>query len=170
MFRLQGLVTLLTVSSLRARAGFISRRQRSWDSPFGAFSSGKVSGPFPPGWTHVPFLLPLYLPHEAAGRPGRPRLLGFDPSESPLQPCPRLADRLLDAPLGFSPSRALCRQPCPRSLSFSSHALSSVGRKRPKLPAPQSVNRLPAGHTRAQKRTFESGRSGPCRVLAPPRF
>lgn len=41
-FRLQGLTTLLTVSSLRSRAGSISTRQRSWDSPFGAFSSQKV--------------------------------------------------------------------------------------------------------------------------------
>jgi hypothetical protein len=43
-FRLRGLATLLTVSSLRSRAGSISTRQRSWDSPFGAFSSRKVHG------------------------------------------------------------------------------------------------------------------------------
>ena len=43
-FRLQGLATLLTVSSLRSRAGSVSSRQRSWDSPFGAFSSRKVHG------------------------------------------------------------------------------------------------------------------------------
>jgi len=36
-FRLQGLITLLTAYSLRNRAGFLSHRQRSWDSPFGAF-------------------------------------------------------------------------------------------------------------------------------------
>jgi hypothetical protein len=34
-FRLQGLATLLAGSSLRSRAGFVSHRQRSWDSPFG---------------------------------------------------------------------------------------------------------------------------------------
>jgi len=45
-FRLQGLVTLLTVSSLRSLAGFVSHRRRSWDSPFGASSSRKVSGRF----------------------------------------------------------------------------------------------------------------------------
>jgi hypothetical protein len=38
-FRLQGLATLLTAYSFRARAGFVSPRQRSWDSPFGAFPS-----------------------------------------------------------------------------------------------------------------------------------
>jgi hypothetical protein len=41
-FRLQGLDTLLTAYSLQPRAGFLSTRQRSWDYPFGAFSSGKV--------------------------------------------------------------------------------------------------------------------------------
>jgi hypothetical protein len=47
IFRLQGLATLLTVYALRNRAGLVSYRQRSWDSPFGAFSSREVSGPFP---------------------------------------------------------------------------------------------------------------------------
>jgi len=46
-FRLQGLVTLLTVYSLRDRAGLISDRQRFWDSPCGAYSSRKVSLGFP---------------------------------------------------------------------------------------------------------------------------
>jgi len=42
-FRPQGLVTLSAAYSLRAQAGLISYRRRSWDSPFGAFSSRKVS-------------------------------------------------------------------------------------------------------------------------------
>jgi len=46
-FRLQGLVALVTVSSRRFRAGSVSRRQRSWDLPFGAFSSHRVSAAFP---------------------------------------------------------------------------------------------------------------------------
>jgi hypothetical protein len=71
-FRLQGLVTLLTVSSLRARAGFVSRRQRSWDSPFGAFPSRKVFRAFPLGSTHMPFLLPVHQPPKRrAGPTGR---------------------------------------------------------------------------------------------------
>jgi hypothetical protein len=41
-FRLQGLATLLAAYSRRARAGFVSHRRRSWDSPFGAFPSRKV--------------------------------------------------------------------------------------------------------------------------------
>jgi hypothetical protein len=36
-FRLQGLATLLAVCSLRSLADPVSDRQRSWDSPFGAF-------------------------------------------------------------------------------------------------------------------------------------
>jgi hypothetical protein len=65
-FRLQGLATLLTAYSLRAPAGFVSHRQRSWDSPFGAFPSRKVSGALPPGSTHIPFPLSAHPP------PGRP--------------------------------------------------------------------------------------------------
>jgi hypothetical protein len=42
-FRLQGLVTLLTVYSLESRAGFVSHRQRSWDSPFEGFPFREAS-------------------------------------------------------------------------------------------------------------------------------
>jgi len=45
-FRLQGLITLVTVFSLHGPAGFVSRRRRSWDSPFGAFSACKVAPRF----------------------------------------------------------------------------------------------------------------------------
>ena len=48
-FRLQGLATLLTAYSFRARVGLISCRQRSWDSPSGAFPSREVPTTFPPG-------------------------------------------------------------------------------------------------------------------------
>jgi hypothetical protein len=43
VFRLQGLATLLTAYSLRARADLVSCRRRSWDSPFGAFPLSRVS-------------------------------------------------------------------------------------------------------------------------------
>jgi hypothetical protein len=49
----------LTAYSLQSRAGSVSHRQRSWDSPFGAFSSRKVSGLLPPGSPHLPFSLSL---------------------------------------------------------------------------------------------------------------
>jgi hypothetical protein len=45
-FRLQGLVTLLTAYSLESRAGFVSHRRRSWDSPFGGFTFRERSRPF----------------------------------------------------------------------------------------------------------------------------
>jgi hypothetical protein len=85
-FRLQGLVTLLTAYSLRARAGSISHRQRSWDSPFGAFSSRKVSAAFANGRTHIPFNPSVLPPPKRWAGPNGPRLLGFDPSESPSRP------------------------------------------------------------------------------------
>jgi hypothetical protein len=45
--RLQGLVTLLTAYSLRNLVGFVSHRQHSWDSPFGACIFCQVSDMFP---------------------------------------------------------------------------------------------------------------------------
>jgi hypothetical protein len=46
--RLQGLVTLLTVYSLRVLAGSFSHRQRSWDSPFGAHPPARYPRRFRP--------------------------------------------------------------------------------------------------------------------------
>jgi hypothetical protein len=85
--RLQGLATLLAVYARRARAGFVSHRQRSWDSPFGAFSSRKVSGAFADGWTRLPFNLSVFPSRRIGlGRPNRPRFPGFDPFGSPSRP------------------------------------------------------------------------------------
>jgi hypothetical protein len=42
------LATLLTAYSLESRAGFVSHRQRSWDSPFGGFPSREVLPAFRP--------------------------------------------------------------------------------------------------------------------------
>jgi hypothetical protein len=139
-FRLQGLVTLLTVSSLRTRAGFVSRRRRSWDSPFGAFSSRKVSGALPPGSTHLPFHPTALRRHNTGAGPAKLRFLGFDPCESPWRPDVRLTHRPLDAPLGFAPSKASQRKPWPNLRPASSHALpASTANDR--SPAPQSINR-----------------------------
>jgi hypothetical protein len=82
------------------RAGFVSHQQRSWDSPFGAFSSGEGIHPFPDGRTHLPFPLSVY-PHLRAGRLDRPRFLGFDPSRSPWRLSTLLTYPPLDAPLGL---------------------------------------------------------------------
>jgi hypothetical protein len=58
-FRPQGLATLSTAYSL---AGFVecrSTRQRHRGSPFGAFSSSQVAGPFGLGLPRLPFFLRL---------------------------------------------------------------------------------------------------------------
>jgi hypothetical protein len=107
--RLQGLVTLLTVYSLRFLGGFVSRRQHSWDSPFGAIHSNRYSRRSPPEWTHVPFLLPLFPCAEAPGRPDRPQFLGFNPAESPDRNAVGLTPPPPGDSLGFQPSRA-CRK------------------------------------------------------------
>lgn len=103
-FRLQGLATLVTAYSLRSRAGSVSHRLRSWDSPFGASSSRKVSARFR---TEEPTYRCScrYTLRHAQGRLDRPRFLGFSPLGNPWQPPTRLARRPLAAPLGFCPSR-----------------------------------------------------------------
>jgi hypothetical protein len=75
-FRLQGLVTLLTAYSPESRAGFISHRQRSWDSPFGGFPFRKVSTAFRPGRTRVPLAGQLFRRREASDRPDQLRFSG----------------------------------------------------------------------------------------------
>lgn len=75
--RPQGLATLSAVSSRRSRAGFISRRQRSWDSPFGAFFlprsiRGVSARKDPPAVSRASISR-----RRAMGRPNTVRLLGF---------------------------------------------------------------------------------------------
>jgi hypothetical protein len=60
-FRPQGLATLSTACALARLASFISRRQRLWDSPFGAFSSSKVTTALPPHSTRLPLPTRLRL-------------------------------------------------------------------------------------------------------------
>jgi len=86
LFRPQGLATLTAAYALQARAGFVSHRQRSWGSPFGAFSSRKVSSAFRRGRAHIPFFPSVFPAAIAVGRPNGPRFLGFYPSESPWRP------------------------------------------------------------------------------------
>jgi hypothetical protein len=82
MVRLQGLATLLTVFARRTRVGLVSCRRRSWDSPFGVFSSRKVSAPFGPEEPTYRFSDRYTSRCYTTGRPGRPRFLGFGPSGS----------------------------------------------------------------------------------------
>ena len=121
------MATLLAAYSLRSRAGSFSHRQRSWDSPFGAFPSRKVSG-FIITRMGPPTVSLLGAPAAVAeGRPSRPRFLGFNPSESSWLSDEGLARRSLAAPLGFRPYRVLCRKPCSGFRPNSSHALPRAG-------------------------------------------
>jgi hypothetical protein len=60
-FRLQGLFTLLTAYSLESRAGFVSHRLRSWDSPLRRFILPQGITAFPRRRTHL-LLAPPFLP------------------------------------------------------------------------------------------------------------
>jgi hypothetical protein len=104
-FRLQGLATLLAAYSLRSRAGFVSHRQRSWDSPFGAFSFRKVSGPFPSGRTHLLFPLSVY-PRRRHGPARQVAVPGFQPFRESLAATRGVSARAAGCSLGFHPSRA----------------------------------------------------------------
>jgi hypothetical protein len=75
-FRLQGLVTLLTSYSLKSRAGFLSHRRRSWDSPFEGFPFRKVSTALST-WTNPHTVSPAAFrrPKPSTG-PDEPRFLG----------------------------------------------------------------------------------------------
>jgi len=92
----------VTAYSLRTRAGFVSHRQRSWDSPFGAFPSRTVSGALPPRSPHLPFSLSVLPSRKRWAGPDRLRFLGFDPFESPWRSGKGLVCQPLDAPLGFA--------------------------------------------------------------------
>jgi hypothetical protein len=123
--------------------------------------------PFPAGRTHMPFLLPLPLSPKrqpvGASRGSWALTLARVPSE----PNTLLTPRLLVTPLGFSPSRALRRQPRSGFHPNSSHALLRATRKRITQTAPQSINRLSLGLTRRRWRTNDLGRGDPLRVSAP---
>jgi len=149
-FRLQGLVTLLTVFSLQALAGFVSHRQRSWDSPFGASSSRKVSGAFPPGSTHLPFH-PSVIPcaKHGAGSTGRGSwvfaLSGVPGEQSVFSASPA------GCSLGFRPSR-VCDESLDRDFARPPPTRLAVARAseyRSALASPRPISRIaPQGQAR----------------------
>jgi len=121
-FRLQGLVTLLTACSLESRAGFISHRRRSWDSPFGGFLSRRDPRPFDrekPAYR--------WLSGNSAARRVRPArrasVSRFMPGGIALRLHSVLGRQPPAPPLGFAPLGSLLRRPCPGLLRNSSHVL-----------------------------------------------
>jgi hypothetical protein len=80
----QGLATLFAAFARRIRAGFVSRRQRSWDLPFGAFSFDAVIGAFPPDRAHLPFFPSVNSPHGCGGPARQAAASGFCPAPESL--------------------------------------------------------------------------------------
>jgi len=141
-FRLQGLVTLLTVYSLESRAGFLSHRQRSWDSPFGGLPlSSRSCRRFRRKRTCIPLIQLVGSVAEAIDRPAEPRFPGpflprvlgdRDGILSPRPPAP---------PLGFAPSGPAAKALARTSPGLLSRASRNPGDYSPSPPAPQSINR-----------------------------
>jgi hypothetical protein len=136
-FRLQGLITLLTVLSLRCLAGFVSHRQRSWDSPFGV--PPPVRFPLVTKRDDPPTVSPaVSLTAEAISRPDRLRFLGFGPDRRFPRWHVGLAQPPEDTPLGFSLpgffTKVLAR--------LSPALLSRASPQHPQMlpPAPQSLD------------------------------
>jgi hypothetical protein len=160
-FHPQGLVTLAVVCSLRGLAGFVSRRQRSWEVPFGAFSSREVPGRFRPSELTYRFSQRFLRRPKAPARPDGSRFLSFDPPGNPLRSGTFLAYRPPDAPLGFALLGYARGNLPPDFAGDPLTCLADTARKPP--PAPQSVNRSPPGSTRKRHKT-DHGQNNPCRV------
>jgi len=166
-FRPQGLATLSTAYALRAPAGFLSHRRRSWDSPFGASSSRKVSTAFPRR-KDPRTVSPVGFPAaEAVGRPHGPRFLGFDPSGSPWRRA-GFNSPTAGCSLGLYPPRVFRRRPC---LSSRSRLLPRASQTRPlsrirRRPGVSIGLRLTSSTYPASR---AAGRGNPHRVLAPVR-
>jgi len=166
-FRLQGLATLLTVYSLESRAGFLSHRQRSWDSPFGGFLSREVSAAFRPGRTHIP-LTQRYFRRRSVRPARRASVSGFTPRENALRSCGLLSRRPPAPPLGFSPLGPACESLDPDFSRSPLPCLTNPGDHSPSQPAPQSVIRPPPRLARPVPK-HRTGRSRPYGVFAPAR-
>jgi hypothetical protein len=123
-FRLQGLATLLTAYSFRARVGFISPRRRSWDSTLRSLPLSKGSPMrLRSGGTHMPFSLPVSSPPRRWPVPGS---RGSWASTLPRVPCETsmwLTRRVAGCSLGFSPFQGTQARALPEiPLGFLSHA------------------------------------------------
>jgi hypothetical protein len=154
-FRLQGLVTLWTVSSLGSRAGFVSHRQRSWDSPFGGFPFRKAFAASPPERTHLPLACMCHR-HRSAGPAKQASVSGFTPSGSTLRPYGLLSRRSPAPPLGFAPlglSREGLDQDFSRSplARFANPSITRRIRRRPRV----SIGPRLASTTRAPRCTSD---------------
>jgi hypothetical protein len=169
-FRPQGLVTLSTVCSLRAPAGFVSHRRRSWDSPFGAFSSRKVPAAFP-RWMNPHTVFPVGIPARRSGWAG-PTSRGFRAFTLPGVPGSPAGVNSPTAgcSLGLCPSRVLRRPawpgPSPVLLPRASAITSLATSNRRRLGV--SIG-TPPGPAHTVRQAGQNGQDNPHRVLAPAR-
>ena len=157
----------MTVSSLRTRAGSLSHRQRSWDSPFGGFSSRKVSDAFP----HSEGPTCRFFQRCSRRRSAEPARWTAAPGSCPF-PESLAVDRgvsssMAGASRGIHSSRVLPRKPWPGFRPASSHALCCIGVVTPILRHPRvSIGfRLAPSVHRAE--AVRHARSDPLRVSAP---
>jgi hypothetical protein len=154
-FRLQGLVTLLTACALESRAGFVSHRQRSWDSPFGGFPFQKASTTFQPGRTRIPLTRRLFRRRsvEPARRVSVP---GSIPPGSALRPDRFLSRRPPVPPMGFTPLRSAMKaltRASPRLLSRTLQILVITHRTRWCLRVSIGLHSAPPDRCRSTCRT-----------------
>ncbi len=149
--RPQGLATLSTAYALRALVGFVSRRQRSWDSPFGAFSTDRARACFstrrPPTCRYANRCATdqgqrpdRHAP--TSGRYARPESLA---NAACLAPAPA-GGSLGSSPLQGSRRRHPARDFRPSDLSRA----SSDGPFRTRQPAPQSLASISDRRSRAR--------------------
>jgi hypothetical protein len=165
-FRLQGLATLLAAYSLRSPAGFVSHRQRSWDSPFGAYPSRKVSGALPPGWPHVPFRQSVIpTPKRWAGPTG----YGFWGLTLPevLSDQRRFSSPIGGCSPGSWPFQGPDHRPCPGLLPSSSRTLRACRDCSPPAPASRSIDRSATCLSSRSCRSTTPRAGNPRRVPAP---
>jgi len=165
-FRLQGLITLLTAFSLEPRAGLVSYRQRSWDSPLRRF--------VPPGRFHrVSAGKNLHTVSPAISSDIRRhqtgwRSLSFQVHAS--RKCPAAArdfkPTTASAFLGVDPSRVDQRQPWPGFRPASSHTLHGFWRLLAESVG-VSESQSTADSLRPTPAEAATGQSHPYGVLAP---
>jgi hypothetical protein len=164
-FRPQGLVTLSTAFSLTAPAGFVSRRRRSWDLPFGAFTSREVPACFHASSPTYRFVQ-RYSRRRSAGPARWTSVSGPRPSRESLAADMCLARRPPVAPLGFAllgPSRA------PLATDFAAAPLARLRLRPPKrrlLCATESRSG-PAWSCPLPLPKQRTGQNSPFRVSAP---
>jgi hypothetical protein len=157
----------LTVSSLRTRAGSLSHRQRSWDSPFGGFSSRKVTEAFP----HSEGPTCRFFQRCSRRRSAEPARWTAAPGSCPF-PESLAVDRGVSsstagASRGIRSSRVLLRKPWPEFRPASSHALLGFGVVTP-IPQRPRVSigvRLVSSARRAE--ALRDAEDDPLRVPAP---